>query len=430
MTPCAAEEGLSATLTAEPTIGCYGNTDCFSPDQLTSLDKEGRAVLTEHELDSGDKVVIINVYCPRADPDNEERMEFKMQYYNLLQIRVEALLESGRHVILLGDLNVTHKPIDHCNPGELKSYTTHPSRIWMNQFVKEITVKNITWNSDDQNDKIPTNGDERNGEQQVSLSGTLVDSFRYIHLNQKDAYTNWCTSTGARQTNYGKRLDYILADILLIKQKFKNCIIRPEVEGSDHCPVVAYLKGQISPAKRPPALCTRFMPEFIGKQQKLASYFTKKAVDKPLLQNKGEEKSSRESLQVTTARVKRTNNFGTHPQAKRVKTSQPRKQNNLLQFFGKKSNDSVVSCDDEKASESLPNSGSSSDTKFSGSDSQDSATSGSPSTTPECYENSTDCKTSSESLTKAADQHRQAEVALWKKHIKGTTTCTFVSRPQ
>jgi AP endonuclease-2 len=94
--PCAAEEGLTATWTLEPTIGCYGNTECFTADQLSSLDREGRAVLTEHTLDNGEQLVIVNVYCPRADSDNEERMAFKMRYYQLLQIRVEALVESGR----------------------------------------------------------------------------------------------------------------------------------------------------------------------------------------------------------------------------------------------------------------------------------------------------------------------------------------------
>lgn len=94
--PCAAEEGLTAMWTQEPTIGCYGSTDCFTSDQLSSLDREGRAVLTEHTLDNGDKVVIVNVYCPRAETENEERMEFKMRYYKVLQIRVEALVASGR----------------------------------------------------------------------------------------------------------------------------------------------------------------------------------------------------------------------------------------------------------------------------------------------------------------------------------------------
>lgn len=91
---------MTPTLTHESTIGCYGNTEEFTSDQLSCLDKEGRTILTEHLLDNKEKLVIINTYCPRADSDNEERMDFKMQYYKLLQIRAEALLESGRYVPL------------------------------------------------------------------------------------------------------------------------------------------------------------------------------------------------------------------------------------------------------------------------------------------------------------------------------------------
>jgi AP endonuclease-2 len=44
-----------------------------------------------------DKVlVIINLYCPRADPENEERQKFKLEFYRLLQIRAEALVNEGQ----------------------------------------------------------------------------------------------------------------------------------------------------------------------------------------------------------------------------------------------------------------------------------------------------------------------------------------------
>ena len=41
-------------------------------------------------------VVVINVYCPRADRENKERMSYKLQFYNLLQLRAEALVHEGR----------------------------------------------------------------------------------------------------------------------------------------------------------------------------------------------------------------------------------------------------------------------------------------------------------------------------------------------
>jgi len=42
------------------------------------------------------RLVVINVYCPRAEPGNAERLEYKLQFYRLLQLRAEAILDSGR----------------------------------------------------------------------------------------------------------------------------------------------------------------------------------------------------------------------------------------------------------------------------------------------------------------------------------------------
>ena len=97
-TPVAAEEGISAALNPEPCIGCYGNLSDFTTGDLTALDAEGRAVLTEHSTGDGRSVVVINVYCPRADKENEERVAFKLRFYEVLQLRAEALVKSGRFV--------------------------------------------------------------------------------------------------------------------------------------------------------------------------------------------------------------------------------------------------------------------------------------------------------------------------------------------
>ncbi|CAH3197533.1 unnamed protein product [Porites evermanni] len=118
VTPVAAEEGLSASLTPQPSIGCYGSTSDFTSEELEALDAEGRAVLTEHSFPDGKNVVIINVYCPRADKENKDRVNFKLRFYKLLQERAEALVNGRRHVIVLGDINTAHKMIDHCDPDE------------------------------------------------------------------------------------------------------------------------------------------------------------------------------------------------------------------------------------------------------------------------------------------------------------------------
>lgn len=97
VTPVAAEEGLSSVLTPHPSIGCYGDNKSFTPEELEALDAEGRAVLTEHALSNDKTVVIINVYCPRADKENKERVNFKLDFYRLLEERAKKLFKSGRY---------------------------------------------------------------------------------------------------------------------------------------------------------------------------------------------------------------------------------------------------------------------------------------------------------------------------------------------
>ena len=42
-------------------------------------------------------LVIINVYCPRAELGNRDRLEYKLRFYRLLQLRAEALVAAGRY---------------------------------------------------------------------------------------------------------------------------------------------------------------------------------------------------------------------------------------------------------------------------------------------------------------------------------------------
>ncbi|KAM4663351.1 DNA-(apurinic or apyrimidinic site) endonuclease 2 [Discoglossus pictus] len=271
-TPWAAEEGLSGLLTNHKgNIGCYGDTEEFSEEELHSLDQEGRAVLTQHRIltseNKEETLTVINVYCPRADPEKPERKSYKLNFYRLLQIRAEAILNTGGHVIILGDVNTSHKPLDHCDPTDLEVFEENPGRQWLNHFLGEPGVPQTK-----DSDPAISSGEG-------CTSGYFLDSFRYFHPTQKNAFTCWCTVTGARQTNYGTRIDYILGDRLLVETEFLDSIILPDVDGSDHCPVKSFLKCSMVPAAKCPPLCTKFLPEFAGRQQKLSQFLIKKCRD-------------------------------------------------------------------------------------------------------------------------------------------------------
>lgn len=104
--------------------------------------------------------------------------------------------------------------------------------------------------------------------------GHFSDVFRRLHPDEENGFTNWCTLTGARQTNYGRRLDYILVDQQLAKYA-TQCEILADVHGSDHCPVVLTLDCEPISSTVSPDLCSKFMPEFRGQQKKLSAFFSK-----------------------------------------------------------------------------------------------------------------------------------------------------------
>ncbi|XP_076469569.1 DNA-(apurinic or apyrimidinic site) endonuclease 2-like isoform X2 [Babylonia areolata] len=266
-TPCGAEEGLSGQLCqAQGDIGCWGSTGHFTPQQLRSLDGEGRAVLTQHQIEVVDQVkdvVIINVYVPRA-AEREDRWTYKLHFLALLQARAESLLRCGRHVIVLGDINTTHKRIDHCDPSS-QEFLRADSRQWLDQFLRP----------EDRDPDLAPIEDLPSFEAVLSDAegGHFIDAFRFFHPQQTEAYTNWSTLTAARQTNYGKRLDYILVDRGL-EPLLEDCRIVADFEGSDHCPVVLQLRCLPLAAPRCPPLCTSHMPEFLGRQQKLIRFFS------------------------------------------------------------------------------------------------------------------------------------------------------------
>jgi exodeoxyribonuclease-3 len=68
------------------------------------------------------------------------------------------------------------------------------------------------------------------------MESGFIDSFRYLYPD-KVQYTWWSYMFNARANNVGWRIDYFILSERLAS-KMKNSIIRDEIYGSDHCPVV------------------------------------------------------------------------------------------------------------------------------------------------------------------------------------------------
>lgn len=262
-TPTKAEEGLCGNLSSVGNHSNIGNTSTFSgiasslAFDLGSLDNEGRVVMTEHEIKNGshtEKLVVINVYCPRVDCEKPERKVYKMQFCQLLEARAKSLVQEGYHVVIAGDMNIAHQPIDHCDPGDEREFKSHEARMWMTSFLSSGVHEN----------------------EFVLRKDALgfADTFRFHHPDQKEAYTCWNTLTGARQTNYGTRIDYILSSKPFLPF-ITSCEILSTVLGSDHCPVRATYCCEPVPSSKLPSSCCRLWPEFSGQQQKLLNFLSK-----------------------------------------------------------------------------------------------------------------------------------------------------------
>lgn len=265
VTPFRAQEGLFKTFEAEAgdgKIGRYGQLESmFTIQRMRELDIEGRTIITQHKFTcSNGKVAmlcIINVYCPRVDPDKPERKQFKLDFIKALGERARALLEAGNSVIVCGDINISHKRIDHCDPDDLEIFYDNPSRKWMDSFLHNTDSLSF--------EDVKCNRSE---------NYLFVDTFRYFYPKRENAFTCWCTLKGCRQTNYGTRIDYILSDVSFCKRYVTECDIHPEIEGSDHCPVKAELSCIIDSAEKCPPCCTKYLGKFGGKQQKLLQFFS------------------------------------------------------------------------------------------------------------------------------------------------------------
>ena len=162
------------------------------------FDSEGRTMVTDH----GD-FLLYNVYFPNGKA-RAERLKYKMDFYAAIQRHLNAQVKKGRRVVLCGDVNTAHREIDLARPKEnVKISGFLPEeRAWIDGF----------------------------------LAGGWIDTFREKQGDVEGAYTWWSMRSGARLRNVGWRIDYFYIDKKLGK-KLKDAWIRPEVMGSDHCPL-------------------------------------------------------------------------------------------------------------------------------------------------------------------------------------------------
>ena len=166
------------------------------------FDIEGRLISTRH---SGFR--LFNVYFPSGQR-GMERVQYKLDFYAHLLALCDRLHANGENLIITGDFNTAHMPIDLKNAKQnvRTSGFLPEERAWVQNF----------------------------------LDHGFVDVYRHMYP-ERVQYTWWTYRAGARERRVGWRLDYFLISKLLLPL-VKDVNIHEEVPGSDHCPVELLLE--------------------------------------------------------------------------------------------------------------------------------------------------------------------------------------------
>ena len=164
-------------------------------------DHEGRVITLEFN-----DYYLVNQYVPNVKRDLS-RLDYRMKWEDDFRKYIKKL-EEKKPVVICGDFNVAHNPIDIKND------------------KANVGNAGFTYEERDKFSKLLDNG--------------LIDTYRYFNPT-KEEYSWWSYMGNARRNNVGWRIDYFLVSNSII-DKVSDTKIYTDVYGSDHCPIGINIK--------------------------------------------------------------------------------------------------------------------------------------------------------------------------------------------
>ena len=164
------------------------------------FDREGRL-----QIALFGRLVVVNSYFPKGSGPKRDnsRVPYKLDYYRALFGQIDEMRQAGYRVVVIGDFNTAHDPIDLANPK-----TNRKNSGFLDEEREELD----RW-----------------------IRAGWVDTFRHLEP-EGGHYSWWATRFNARERNVGWRIDYVLASAAAVRY-LRKAFIWPHVLGSDHCPI-------------------------------------------------------------------------------------------------------------------------------------------------------------------------------------------------
>lgn len=184
----------------------YSGTAVFSRHKPLSVrrgigverhDTEGRVLTLEY-----DGFYLVNVYVPNSQRELT-RLDYRMDWEAEF-LKYITQLDSEKPVIICGDMNCAHEEIDLANP------KTNRRNAGFTDEERQCMTR--------------------------MLDSGFIDTYRYLHPDEKGAYSWWSFRGGARAKNVGWRIDYFIISKRLA-DSLVDASIHPDIMGADHCPV-------------------------------------------------------------------------------------------------------------------------------------------------------------------------------------------------
>lgn len=165
-------------------------------------DLEGRVIRADYEDFS-----VMSVYMP-SGTSGDIRQDFKYEWLDFFLPYVADLKKTHPQLMISGDYNIAHKPIDIHNPISNKNSSGFlpEERAWLSKYIE---------------------------------SG-FIDTFREFNT-QPHEYSWWSYRANSRANNKGWRIDYHMATSEM-KGRLIGASILNQAVHSDHCPILVEIR--------------------------------------------------------------------------------------------------------------------------------------------------------------------------------------------